>query len=163
MAQWVKALALSLQQFRSLLWGRFDPWPRNFYTPGAAQKKDKNEFIYETETDSQTKKTTCGCQEGGGVGEGWIGSLRTSRCKLLFIECVNNKVLLYNTQNYIQYATATALWDLSHICDLHSSSWFKVLALSLQQFRSLLWGRFDPWPRNFYTPGAAKKKKKRQK
>ena len=26
-----------------------------------------------------------------------------SRCKLLYIEWINNKVLLYNTGNYIQY------------------------------------------------------------
>ena len=26
-----------------------------------------------------------------------------SRCKLLYIEWLNNKVLLYNTKNYIQY------------------------------------------------------------
>ena len=26
-----------------------------------------------------------------------------SRCKLLYIECINNKVLLYSTGNYIQY------------------------------------------------------------
>ena len=37
-------------------------------------KYDTNELTYETETDSQTEQT-CGCQGGGGVGEGWIGSL----------------------------------------------------------------------------------------
>ena len=26
-----------------------------------------------------------------------------SRCKLLYIEWINNKVLLYSTENYIQY------------------------------------------------------------
>ena len=31
MAQWVKDLALSLQQLGLLLWPRFDPWPRNFH------------------------------------------------------------------------------------------------------------------------------------
>ena len=29
--QWVKDLALSLQQLRLLLWCGFDPWPGNFY------------------------------------------------------------------------------------------------------------------------------------
>ena len=44
------------------------------------------------------------CQGGEGVGEGWIGSLGLiSRCKLLHIEWINNKVLLYSTGNYIQY------------------------------------------------------------
>ena len=28
---------------------------------------------------------------------------RISRCKLLYIEWINNKVLLYSTGNYIQY------------------------------------------------------------
>ena len=28
---WVMDLALSLQRLRSLLWHRFDPWPRNFH------------------------------------------------------------------------------------------------------------------------------------
>ena len=32
-----------------------------------------------------------------------MGDLGTSRCKLLHIERVNNKVLLYNTGNYIRY------------------------------------------------------------
>ena len=27
-----------------------------------------------------------------------------SRCKLLYMECINNKVLLYSTENYIQYS-----------------------------------------------------------
>ena len=30
-AQWVKDLALSLQQLGSLLWCGFDLWPGNFY------------------------------------------------------------------------------------------------------------------------------------
>ena len=33
MAQWVKDLALSLQWLRSLLWHRFDSWPRNLPMP----------------------------------------------------------------------------------------------------------------------------------
>ena len=37
---------------------------------------------------------------------GWRGMDREfgiSRCKQLYIEWVNNKVLLYSTENYIQY------------------------------------------------------------
>ena len=26
-----------------------------------------------------------------------------SRCKLLYLECINNKILLYSPGNYIQY------------------------------------------------------------
>ena len=39
------------------------------------QKYDTNEPVYRTETDSQTRITDCGCQEGRGAGVGWIGSL----------------------------------------------------------------------------------------
>ena len=44
MVQWVKDLALSVQQLGLLLWLGFDPWPRNFYMPWAwpKQKKMKN-------------------------------------------------------------------------------------------------------------------------
>ena len=41
MAQQVKDQALSLQWFRSLLWCRFDPWPRNFCMPRMPPKKKK--------------------------------------------------------------------------------------------------------------------------
>ena len=40
-------------------------------------------------------------------GEGFGGEMDwdvgISRCKLLYIEWINNKILLYNTENYIQY------------------------------------------------------------
>ena len=45
MAQWVKDLALSLQQLKSLLWQRFDSLTRellhNFYIPQAHSKIKK--------------------------------------------------------------------------------------------------------------------------
>ena len=44
---------------------------------------------------------TCGCQGGGGGGMDWECGI--SRCKLLYIVWINNKVLLYSTGNYIQY------------------------------------------------------------
>ena len=48
------------------------------------------------------REQTCGCQgEGGGGGMEW--EFRISRCKLLYIEWINNKVLLYSTGNCIQY------------------------------------------------------------
>ena len=46
---------------------------------------------------------TCGCQGGGGVGGGMEWEFGISRCKLLYIEWINNKVLLYSTGKYIQY------------------------------------------------------------
>ena len=40
-------------------------------------------------------------------GEGVVGGMEleaeVSRCKLLYIEGINNKVLLYSTKDYIQY------------------------------------------------------------
>ena len=39
--QWVKDLASSLQQLRSLLWPRFDPWPRKVHMLWGWPKKKK--------------------------------------------------------------------------------------------------------------------------
>ena len=41
MGQCVKDLVLSLHQPESLLWLRFDPWPRNFSIPQGQPKKKK--------------------------------------------------------------------------------------------------------------------------
>ena len=41
--------------------------------------------------------------KGEGVGGGMRWEVGVSRCKLLYIEWINNKVLLYSTGNYIQY------------------------------------------------------------
>ena len=38
-----------------------------------------------------------------GVGGGMEWEVGVSRCKLLYMEWINNKVLLYSTENYIQY------------------------------------------------------------
>ena len=48
------------------------------------------------------REQTGGCQ-GEGVGGGMEWEVRVSRCKLLYIEWINNKILLYSTENYIQY------------------------------------------------------------
>ena len=53
---------------------------------------------------SQTQRhreQTCGCQGGGGWG-GMDWEFGISRCKLLHLEWINQKVLLYNTGNCIQ-------------------------------------------------------------
>ena len=48
------------------------------------------------------REQICGCQgEGGRGGKDWKFGI--SRCELLYIEWINNKVLLYSTRNYIQY------------------------------------------------------------
>ena len=55
-----------------------------------------NEFIYETETHLWLPK-------GRGGGGGMECEFGISRCKLVYIEWIKNKVLLYSTGNYIQY------------------------------------------------------------
>ena len=41
--------------------------------------------------------------KGERVGGGMEWEVGVSRCKLLYMEWINNKVLLYSTENYIQY------------------------------------------------------------
>ena len=41
--------------------------------------------------------------KGEGVEGGVEWEFGISRCKLLYIGCINNKVLLYSTGNYIQH------------------------------------------------------------
>ena len=41
--------------------------------------------------------------KGEGTGGGMEWEVGVSRCKLLYIERINNKVLWYSTENYIQY------------------------------------------------------------
>ena len=48
------------------------------------------------------REQTCGCQGGGGRG-GRDWEFGISRCKLLYTEWIENKVLLYRTGTYIQY------------------------------------------------------------
>ena len=40
---------------------------------------------------------------GEGEEVGWTGSLGLGDANYLYIEWINNKVLLYSTENYIQY------------------------------------------------------------
>ena len=40
------------------------------------------------------REQTCGCQEGGGCGGRMEWDFGINRCKLLYIEWINNKVLL---------------------------------------------------------------------
>ena len=49
----------------------------------------------------QHREQSCGCQGGGGGGAMDRG-FGISKCKLLHIEWINNKVLLHSTENYIQ-------------------------------------------------------------
>ena len=66
-------------------------------------KCDTNKPKYETETKSRTQKTDGWLPRGrrGEVGQEW--EFEISRCKLIYTEWINNKVLLYRTGNYIQH------------------------------------------------------------
>ena len=64
------------------------------------KENDTNEL---TETDSQTSKTDLWLPRGRGEWERMDWELGISRCKLLYIGWINNKVLLYDTGYYIQY------------------------------------------------------------
>ena len=48
------------------------------------------------------REQTGGCQEEVGWG-GMEWEVGLSRCKFLYVEWINNKVLLYGIENYIQY------------------------------------------------------------
>ena len=66
-------------------------------------KYNTNEPICETETDSkdiQNRLVVAKGEEGGGRMDWEFG---ISRCKLVYIGWINNKVLLYSAENCIQY------------------------------------------------------------
>ena len=68
-------------------------------------KQMNKHYIYDTNEQKQThrhREQTCGCR-GEGVGERWL-RVWDQQCKILYIGWTNNKVLLYSTGNYIQYA-----------------------------------------------------------
>ena len=54
--------------------------------------KEPSEIIYDLGF-----KQTCGCQEVRVGGSGMDWEFRVSRCELLHLERINNKVLLYST------------------------------------------------------------------
>ena len=61
-----------------------------------------NELSMKQKQTHRHREQTCGYQEVG-YGGGMDWEFGVSRCKLLHIEWINNKVLLYSTGNYIQY------------------------------------------------------------
>ena len=56
--------------------------------------------LFTEQKQTHIENRPCGCQGRGG-GKDWEFAI--SRYKLLYIEWINNKVLLYSTGNYIQY------------------------------------------------------------
>ena len=63
---------------------------------------DKWTYFYETETEAQRQSRWVVAKE---EEVGWRDRVKVgvSRHKLLYIEWINNKVLLYSTENYIQH------------------------------------------------------------
>ena len=70
-----------------------------------SKKKDTNELIYKTETNSQTQKTNLWLPKGkvGVRGQDFGINIYT----LLYIKQTTNKDLLYSTGNYTEYFVIT--------------------------------------------------------
>ena len=81
---------------------------------GEVSQKEKDKYhmtshiwnlIYGTKEPFHRKEThglgeqICGCQGGGGgIGMDWGSGV--NRCKLLYLEWISNKILLYSAGNY---------------------------------------------------------------
>ena len=64
-------------------------------------KYDTNEPMKQKRiTDTENRAVVAKGEGAGGQMEWKVG---VSRCKFLYTEWINNKVLLYSTENYIQY------------------------------------------------------------
>ena len=55
MVQWVSNLALSLQQLGSLMWYRFDPYPKNLSHSMGKPKKQTNKNLSREEESNKTR------------------------------------------------------------------------------------------------------------
>ena len=64
---------------------------------------DEEEFIenLSTKQTHRHREQLCVCQGGGGGWDGLGGW--SQQMQLLYIEWINNKVLLYSSENYIRY------------------------------------------------------------
>ena len=62
---------------------------------------DTNELIYKK--DPQTQRTDLWLLSRTKAGEGMDSEVRISRCKLLYIDWIKNKVLLSSTEYCIEY------------------------------------------------------------
>ena len=77
------------------------------------------------------REKTHGCQ-GSRQGEGGMwGEFAISRCKLLYIEWINNKGPLYSPESYIQYSEINPNEKEKKMLNRKSIYVQKILALSL--------------------------------
>ena len=60
-----------------------------------------NPSTRQKQTQRHREQTCLAKREGGGSEMDW--DFRVGRCKILHLEWINNKVLLYSTGNYIQF------------------------------------------------------------
>ena len=83
---------------------------RDYHTKWSQIEKDKyymislicgDEPIYKTETDLWTTENRLVVAKGKGGGGGMVWEAEISTCKLLYIGWMDNRVLLYSTENYI--------------------------------------------------------------
>ena len=106
-------------------------------------RNNTNACIYETEADSQIRKTSLGYQKGEGRGRG------TNQCyginKYELLEQVSNKDLLHRIENYIHYLVITyvccakSLQSCSTLCDRMDCSPPGSSILGILQTRILVW------------------------
>ena len=66
-------------------------------------KYDTKEPIYEAETDLEKKRADLWLPRESMDGGRKDWEYRNNRCKLLYLEWINSKVLPYSTGNYVQY------------------------------------------------------------
>ena len=85
-ATWIQLETIKLSQRE-----RQTPWYHHLYV----ESKMWHKWL------STKQKQTC-CQWEDGWGKDGVG-VGLSRCKLLYIEPINNRVLLHRTGNYIPY------------------------------------------------------------
>ena len=88
------------------------------------------------------REWTCGCQRGGKVREGRMDEeLGISRCKLLFIGLINNKVLQYSIGNYSQYSMTN-----------HNGKTWKIIWVSKCKSLSCVGFFVTPWTIAYQAP-----------
>ena len=109
-SQWVKDSALSLQQLETLLQQGFDPWPRNFHILQAQPKKKRRNSV----------------QKFIILPQKFTHSLLFF-CLVCFLgpHPQHMEIPRQGVQSELQlmdYSTATATQDPSHLCNLHHSS-----------------------------------------
>ena len=87
-------------------WSKLDRERQSYhlYAESKKKKKDTNELVYKTETNSQTQKTNLWLQKGKGGGRDKLGAWDWH---ILYLKWITNKDLLFSTGNSTQYYVIT--------------------------------------------------------